>query len=283
MIKDFSFMNYMLDENRDIPEEIANGLIGIWIENAKKYFSQGDNQYYIYSFENTDAGIIIRTKSINGKIVYDDFQTIVFSKAPIRCKIIGINIEEERCTLSVNDNCLLVVAMDPMGHKEGDEISVHLNFFAYKIEFSSNEREYLDNLIKTEDGGLNIFNIGVGELIPPIGLIKGEREHYPNITEEMLGNFNDSFMVASGIIDNYYNIEPKLKMDRETDLPNNELPLGKCDCAEMKTKIGIIPVIIEKEILAKSLLNQNIENFELSETSIIKTYGYIGGFIDIEK
>ena len=25
MIKDFSFMNYMLDENRDIPEEIANG------------------------------------------------------------------------------------------------------------------------------------------------------------------------------------------------------------------------------------------------------------------
>ena len=61
--------------------------------------------------------------------------------------------------------------MDSMDFKEGDEVYVYLNFFANKIELRENEDDYYNHLQSTNEGELNIFNIGLGELIPPIGLI----------------------------------------------------------------------------------------------------------------
>lgn len=284
MIRDFSFLNYMLDDDREMPEEIIRGLLGTWLINAKLYYEYGEFQYFVYRFENTKAGVLIKTRVVGeNRLAFEDYQPIVFSPEPIKCKFLGIDEETEKCTLLVNDNCLVAVTMDSMGFKENDEVYVHMNLFASRIELRDNEEDYLNHLEKTEDGSFNIFNIGLGELIPPIGMIKGEKEHYPNITDQMISNFDDSFMVGSGTINDYYMIEPKLKMDKETDLPNNELPLGKCDCAEIKTKIGIIPIVIEPEILSRHLQDEKIEKFELKPESVMKAFGYIGAFIDAEK
>ena len=284
MIKDFSFLNYMIDENGIIPEEIFNGLLGEWLTNAKKSYTTKDKTYFIYRFENTTAGILLKTRNTEkNKYEFEDFQTIVFGSEPIKCRISSINKEKEQCTLLVDDKCLIICAMDPLDFKEDDEVYVYLNFFANRIEFRKDEDDYYKYLQKVDDGEFNVFNIAIGELIPPIGIIKGDREHFPNITDEMLNNFDDSFMVGSGKIVDSYMIEPKLKMPTETNLPNNELPLGKCDCYEFKSKIGNIPVIVEDEIINQFMQASGIERFKLDENSIIKAYGYIGAFIDINK
>lgn len=284
MIKDYSFLNYMLDDNRQMPEEIIHGLLGEWLTNGKLYHTVDDKQYYIYRFENTNAGILLKTrKAGENKGQFEDFQPIVFGNESIKCKISSINKEKEQCVLLYDDKCLIICAMDPMGFKEDDEIYVNFNFFAHQIELRKNEDDYYNHLHKTNDGEFNIFNIGLEELVPPIALIKGDRDKYPLIKDESLEFFDDSFMMGSGKIINSYMIEPKIKVDGETDLPNNELPLGKCDCYEFKSKIGLIPAIVEEEILGQFMQKEKIEKFKLDKESIIKVYGYIGALIDIEK
>lgn len=284
MIKDYSFLNYMLDDNRQMPEEIIHGLLGEWLTNGKLYHTVDDKQYYIYRFENTNAGILLKTrKTGENKGQFEDFQPIVFGNESIKCKISSINKEKEQCVLLCDDKCLITCAMDPMGFKEDDEIYVNFNFFAHQIELRKNEDDYYNHLHKTNDGEFNIFNIGLEELVPPIALIKGDRDKYPLIKDESLEVFDDSFMMGSGKIINSYMIEPKIKVDGEMDLPNNKLPLGKCDCYEFKSKIGLIPAIVEEEILGQFMQKEKIEKFKLDKESIIKVYGYIGAFIDIEK
>lgn len=284
MIKDFSFLNYMLDKNKMMPDKILNALLGEWITNAKKYYATKDKTYYIYRFDNTSAGILLKIRNTgDNKGELEDFQPIVFGSESIKCKIGNINKEKEQCTLLVDDKCLIVCFMDSLDFTKDEEVYVYLNFFASRVEFRKDEDDYDKHLQKVDDEGFNIFNIAIGELLPPIGIIKGDREHFPYIKDEMLSNFDDSFMIGSGKIVNSIMIEPKLKLQYQTDLPNNELPLGKCDCYEFKSKIGNIPAIVEDEAIQQFFQASGIDKFKLDENTIIKVYGHIGAFIDINK
>ncbi len=282
MLKDYSFLNYMRDENGEMSEEIMHGLIGDWLTNAKFYYEIDRYKYYMFKFDNTKAGVLLKTRKNKDRLEYDDFQPIVFSSEPVKCKLLGIHSDNELCTLLIDDKCLIVASMDTMGFKENDELYVHLNLSAIRIEFRKDENDYYDHLQKTEDGGFNIFNIGIGQLIPPIGFIKGERNNYPGISDELLSNYPDNFMVGSGTIADYYMVEPKLK-DEKIDMPNNELPLGKCDCIDMKTTYGIVTALLEDDFLKMSLENEGIKEFEIKDETIVKIYGMMGAFIDIEK
>ena len=284
MIKDFSFLNYMLDENKMMSDEILNALLGEWITNAKKYYATKDKTYFIYRFDNTNAGILLKIRNTgDNKGELKDFQPIVFGNESIKCRISNINKEKEQCTLLVDDRCLIVCSMDPLDFTKDEEVYVYLNFFASRVEFRKDEDDYNNHLQKSDNGSFNIFNIAVGELLPPIGIIKGDREHFPYIKDEMLDNFDDSFMIGSGKIVNSSMIEPKLKLQYQTDLPNNELPLGKCDCYEFQSKIGSIPAIVEDDAIQQFFQSSGIDKFKLDENAIIKVYGYIGAFIDINK
>ena len=82
----------MIDENGIIPEEIFNGLLGEWLTNAKKSYTTKDKTYFIYRFENTTAGILLKTRNTEkNKYEFEDFQTIVFGSEPIKCRISSIN------------------------------------------------------------------------------------------------------------------------------------------------------------------------------------------------
>ncbi len=75
----------MLDDNRQMPEEIIHGLLGEWLTNGKLYHTVDDKQYYINRFENINAGILLKTrKTGENKGQFEDFQPIVFGNESIK-------------------------------------------------------------------------------------------------------------------------------------------------------------------------------------------------------
>ena len=282
MKRDYSFLNYMLDKNGEIPENLEQGLLLRWVGYGGAYYETEKYEYYMYKFEDSRAGILSRViKGKENHITFDDFQPIVFSSESVKCQLVDINEDDGLCTLLVDDNCYIVASMDSMGFKRNDELYVHLNLSTGLIEFSRNEEEYKKLLLPvSEKDDFNIFNIPIGELIPPVKFMKIRPQDFPHLDDDFLKKHPDNFMVGSGNFISFSELEPKMKTD-DGDI----IPLGSCTNIEMKTSFGVVSAIIKNEILKKSIDEIGIDNLKGAEADkiIVKMYGIMGAFIDIEK
>lgn len=282
MKRDYSFLNYMLDENGEIPENLEQGLLIRWIGHGDNYYEIEKYKYYMYKFDNSKIGILSRViKGEGNHITFDDFQPIVLSSEPIKCKLVDIDNDNGLCTLLVDNRRYIVASMDAMGFKKDDELYVHLNLSTGIIDFCRNQKEY-DKLLYpvSEKDDFNIFNIPIGELIPPTMFMKNRPQDFPYLDDEFLKKYPDNFMVGSGNFIGFSELEPEMKTD-----DGDKIPLGSCCNVEMKTSVGVVSAIIKNEILQKSIDKIGIDKLEDADANklIVKMYGIMGAFIDIEK
>ena len=284
MFKDFCYFSYIQDENYEIDTDLMYGLIGKWFEKAKSYYETDKYKYFLYDFKDSPAGILLRARKEDNKLNYDDFQTIMKASESFKVKIESYNEEEGRAVLlSPENDEIFITEMDIMDFKVGDEIYINLNIFPAKVEFRKNEDDYYNHLQDTK-AGLNIFNIGVGVASPVIGMIKGERDKYPGINDEMLQYYRDDFMIASGRIKSFNREDIKMQVEKDSGLDNDELPLGQVLNVEFETqKSHKIASVIEEIILKNFSEKEGTTKIELDDDPIIKVYGYFSGYIDIEK
>ena len=284
MFKDFCYFSYMQDENHELDTDLMHGLVGKWFENAKAYYETDKYKYFIYEFKDSPAGILLRARKEDNKLNYDDFQTIMKTSESFKVKIDSYNGEEGRAILlSPENDEIFITEMDILDFKVGDEIYINLNIFPAKVEFRKNEDDYYNHLQDT-NGGINIFNIGVGVVSPVIGMIKGERDKYPGITDEMLQYYRDDFMVASGVIKSFKREDIKMQVEENSGLDNNELPLGQVLNVEFETqKKHKVASTIEEIILNNFIKTDGALEINLDDNPIIKVYGYFSGYIDVNK
>ena len=285
MFKDFCYFEYMKDENGDLDTDLMGRLTTRWIENAKLYYETDKYMYFIYKFKDSNAAVLIRIiKDNEGKLSYDDLQTIMIPSESFKVRIDAYNEETETAVLlTPENNEIFFTQMDIMDFKVGDEIYVNLNIFPIRVEIRENENDYYNHSQKA-DGGLNIFNITIGTVSPVMSMIMSERYKYPGITDEMLKPYREEFMIGSGKITNFERIDVKMSVEEDAGLDNNELPLGQVLNIEFETYRGHnIASVIEKMVFENFMHSENIENIKLQDNPIIKVYGYFSGYIDVEK
>ena len=286
MFKDYSFISYMFDEKTGlIPDDVLHGIIGTWCSNAKKYYETKTHEYYLYSFKDNEEKILLKLKKDTTKeksLEYEDFQTVLMGSKSVEAEISSINQEKHSAILLINkDKGIIPVTMDTFDYNEGDKVNVFLNFFPSRIELRHDEDDYYSHL-NGKKGEFNIFDIGVGELFPVVALIRSNPKDYPNVDQNKLKQFDDSFMVGSGVVKQTKTIVSTMKIE-EANLPNNELPIGKFDFYEVETKYGKISGLVDDPILENFLNQEKIDSFgPITEKTIIKMYGYMSAIIDIK-
>lgn len=91
--------------------------------------------YFIYKFKDSNAAVLIRIiKNDEGKLSYNDLQTIMIPSESFKVRIDSYNEETETVVLLTPENNEIFIAqMDIMDFKVGDEIYVNLNIFPINI------------------------------------------------------------------------------------------------------------------------------------------------------
>lgn len=215
-----AFFNCLTAEDGELDEEYIEIAEKIAVSQAVPYYENDDYAYYIYKYPDTVAELLMKCRRTGEKTVeLLGFQTIIRKTEPMKRTLLAAHEDTGICVLS-GESGLLVVYMDPMGYKAGDELYVHPYIYAAEMEWYPDEETYYsEESRKTKAVNPDGILISAGSVFPVSSMMMGNREAL-GLSEEELNNYreNQTYSFATGSLTGYERDELKIYLEGD-DIP----------------------------------------------------------------